>query len=181
MSSQSQPLKLCSISEWADKRTAAIYLSDSKTKAKQAIEDIFAPHVRASLNGKPITREQIDLLLLGMRSSEEGSLGFWWTDRVATAVDPATQRDGAVGGVYIITGLQTPHPETGKPIPSFRRKAVAVKIESQSNDLSIDSRKIVEFTTIASNFPMDQLDALEKQRAGYVDQYKNATPSMYKL
>ncbi|KIK52684.1 hypothetical protein GYMLUDRAFT_88644 [Collybiopsis luxurians FD-317 M1] len=176
-SSQSQPLALSSIAEWTDERVAEIYLARSTAKAKQAIEDLFSPHVKASLNGRSITRAQIDQLLLGMRSTEEGDLGFYWTDLVDVSGDPKTHRNGALGGVYIITGLQLPHPETGKLVPSFRRKCVAIKVESQSEDLSIDSRKITEFTTIAYNYPMDQLEALEKKRAGLVDQHK-VTPRL---
>ncbi|KAJ3735270.1 hypothetical protein DFJ43DRAFT_38596, partial [Lentinula guzmanii] len=65
--------ELCSLSEWAQKRTAAIYVAPNKAQAKKAIEDLFAPHVKASINGRNITREEIDQLLLGMRPAEEGA------------------------------------------------------------------------------------------------------------
>ncbi|KAJ4485363.1 hypothetical protein J3R30DRAFT_3696703 [Lentinula aciculospora] len=162
--------RLCSLSEWADKRTAAIYIAKSKTEAKLAIEDLFAPHVKASINGRNITREEIDQLLLGMRPTEEGALGFYWTDVVGAPRDPS-QRDGAVSGVYIISGLQIPHLETGLLVPGYRRKGVAVIIESQSQDPTIDSRKIVEFVSVANNYYLDQLAAQEKERGRYVSKY----------
>ncbi|KAJ3988224.1 hypothetical protein F5890DRAFT_1493092 [Lentinula detonsa] len=162
--------EVCSLSEWAQKRTAAIYVAPNKAQAKKAIEDLFAPHVKASINGRNITREEIDQLLLGMRPAEEGALEFFWTDVVATPKDPS-QRDGAVSGVYVIIGLSLPHPQTGELAPAFRRKGVAVIIESQSQDPMVDSRKIVEFVSVANNYPLDQLAAQERERKTFVSKY----------
>lgn len=45
------------------------------------------------------------------------------------------------------------------------------RIESQSQDLTIDSRKIVEFVAVANNFPLDQLVDQENERRTYVSRY----------
>ncbi|KAJ3723952.1 hypothetical protein C8R42DRAFT_664066 [Lentinula raphanica] len=147
--------KLSTITEWADRRTAAVYTAKSKALAKDAIQELFAPHVKASINGRKITRDEIDQLLLDMRPTEEGPLGFYWTDLVGTPRDPS-HRDGSVSGVFIISGLRLPHPHSGQMVPTFRRKGVAVIIESQSQDPAIDSRRIVEFVAVANNYPLDQ-------------------------
>ncbi|KAF8824044.1 hypothetical protein HHX47_DHR9000449 [Lentinula edodes] len=162
--------KLCSLPEWVDKRTATIYVAPNRAQAKVAIEELFAPHVKASINGRKITRDEIDQLLLAMRPNEEGALGFFWTDMVGTSKDPSN-RNGSLSGTYVISGLQIPHPETGKLVPGFRRKGVAIIIESQSEDPTIDSRKIVEFVSVANNYPLDQLAAQEKERRTYISKY----------
>ncbi|KAJ3907306.1 hypothetical protein F5879DRAFT_999573 [Lentinula edodes] len=162
--------ELSSITEWADKRTAAVYTAKSKTLAKLAVEELFAPHVKASINGRKISRDEIDQLLLDMRPTEEGALGFYWTDLVGVPRDPS-HRDGSVSGMFIISGLQIPDPRTGELVTSFRRKGVAVIIESQFQDLTIDSRKIVEFVAVANNFPLDQLVDQENERKTYVSRY----------
>lgn len=135
--------ELSSITEWADKRTAAVYTAKSKTLAKLAVEELFAPHVKASINGRKISREEIDQLLLDMRPTEEGALGFYWTDLVGAPRDPSHRvcpnvlssfvsrlnlctQDGSVSGIFIISGLQIPSPRTGDLVTSFRRKGVAV-------------------------------------------------------
>ncbi|KAJ3770348.1 hypothetical protein FB446DRAFT_790563 [Lentinula raphanica] len=162
--------KLSTITEWADRRTAAVYTAKSKALAKDAIQELFAPHVKASINGRKITRDEIDQLLLDMRPTEEGPLGFYWTDLVGTPRDPS-HRDGSVSGVFIISGLRLPHPHSGQMVPTFRRKGVAVIIESQSQDPAIDSRRIVEFVAVANNYPLDQLATQEEHRSTYTSQY----------
>ncbi|KAJ3840075.1 hypothetical protein EV361DRAFT_793549 [Lentinula raphanica] len=174
--------KLSTITEWADRRTAAVYTAKSKALAKDAIQELFAPHVKASINGRKITRDEIDQLLLDMRPTEEGPLGFYWTDLVGTPRDPS-HRDGSVSGVFIISGLRLPHPHSGQMVPTFRRKGVAVsyyfllifklvhRIESQSQDPAIDSRRIVEFVAVANNYPLDQLATQEEHRSTYTSQY----------
>ncbi|KAJ3757270.1 hypothetical protein EV360DRAFT_84182 [Lentinula raphanica] len=162
--------KLSTITEWADRRTAAVYTAKSKALAKDAIQELFAPHVTASINGRKITRDEIDQLLLDMRPTEEGPLGFYWTDLVGTPRDPS-HRDGSVSGVFIISGLRLPHPHSGQMVPTFRRKGVAVIIESQSQDPVIDSRRIVEFVAVANNYPLDQLATQEEHRSTYTSQY----------
>ncbi|KIK55518.1 hypothetical protein GYMLUDRAFT_1017843 [Collybiopsis luxurians FD-317 M1] len=164
-------LQLSNLGEWAVERTNEIYFAKSMAEAKQAIEKFFAPHVKATVNGRPVSRDDIDTILLGMRPTEEGNLGFFWTDLVYAARDRATQRDGSLGGVYVITGVKVLHPQTGELIPSFRRKSVSIDVESQSDDLAIDSRKIVGFATVAHNFPLEELDHQEKLRWKDIKQY----------
>lgn len=84
-------LQLSSISEWADRKTAAVYLVDSKKKAQAAIDDMFAPNVKATINGRVIDKKEIDMLLLAMRPSEEGALGFYWTDFVGAPRDSSNR------------------------------------------------------------------------------------------
>ncbi|KAJ3829275.1 hypothetical protein EV361DRAFT_959987 [Lentinula raphanica] len=161
---------LCSLSDWVQNRTSAIYVAPNKTESKKAIAELFAPHVKASINGRSITRQEIDELLLVMRPAEEGALGFYWTDLVATPKD-SSERGGAVSGMYVIAGLHLPHPQTGELVPTYRRKGVAVIIESQSQDLDVDSRKVVEFVSVANNYPLDQLAVQEKERGSFVSKY----------
>ncbi|KAF8824045.1 hypothetical protein HHX47_DHR9000548 [Lentinula edodes] len=149
--------ELSSITEWADKRTAAVYTAKSKTLAKLAVEELFAPHVKASINGRKISRDEIDQLLLDMRPTEEGALGFYWTDLVGVPRDPSHRvcpnvlssfvsrlnsctQDGSVSGMFIISGLQIPDPRTGELVTSFRRKGVAVISTRGSGERTEDVR-----------------------------------------
>ncbi|KIK63502.1 hypothetical protein GYMLUDRAFT_72152 [Collybiopsis luxurians FD-317 M1] len=162
MSKSTKP-QLCSLGEWAVKGTTDIYLAKTRAEAEQAVDKVFAPNVHSWLNGKRLSKDQLYKLLLDLRHPDdsEESLGFYWSDYVHAAIDPTTERDGTLCGVYVVTNVLLPHPQTGELVPHIRRKAISIVIESQSQDLSIDSRRVVELVTVARNIPQEQAKAAE--------------------
>ncbi|KAF9069008.1 hypothetical protein BDP27DRAFT_1326283 [Rhodocollybia butyracea] len=156
-------LKLASLYEWSRDRMAAIFEAQTTEDALQAIKDTFPDNVKATLNGSPLPRDLIDKFVLVMRPTEfqwrdgyEG-LKVHWKEYAEVPKDD-THRDGAFGGFYFITGLMKAHPKTGEVVPFIRFKTVTVKIESMSEDVSIDSRKITELVFVGSDKPASEVE-----------------------
>ncbi|KAJ3778122.1 hypothetical protein FB446DRAFT_715016 [Lentinula raphanica] len=148
------PLKLSSLRQWSEDHMAAIFEAATLEDAVKAIADSFPDNVRATLNGAPLARSSIDKMVAVMRPTPQGGLKVHWKEGCEVANDPYN-RNGTFGGFYCITGLRKPHPETGEIVPFIRYKTVIVKIESLSEDVSYDSRKITDLTFVGSDKPAE--------------------------
>ncbi|KAJ4477385.1 hypothetical protein J3R30DRAFT_213383 [Lentinula aciculospora] len=149
-----QAIQLSTLGQWSEEHMAAIFEAVTEEDALKAIADTFPDDVRASLNGSPLPRSMIDKLVLIMRPGPQGGLKVHWKERAEVPKDLG-HRNGAFGGFYYITGIRKPHPETGEIVPFIRYKTVTVKIESMSEDLSYDSRKITELVFVGSDKPAE--------------------------
>ncbi|KIK55100.1 hypothetical protein GYMLUDRAFT_48050 [Collybiopsis luxurians FD-317 M1] len=147
-------IRIPTLAEWSEARMAAIFEASTEEDALKAIADTFPDDVKATLNGNPLPRPMIDKFVLVMRPRPEGGLKVHWKEHAEAPKDPE-HRNGSFGGFYYITGLIKPHPVTGEMVPFIRYKTVTVKIESLSDDLSYDSRKITELVFVGSDRPVD--------------------------
>ncbi|KAJ3873861.1 hypothetical protein F5051DRAFT_110576 [Lentinula edodes] len=149
-----EAIKLSTLAQWSEEHMAAIFEAVTEEDALKAITDTFPDDVRATLNGSPLPRPMIDKLVLVMRPGPQGGLKVHWREQAEVPKDPS-HRNGAFGGFYYITGIRKPHPDTGEIVPFIRYKTVTVKIESMSEDLSYDSRKITELVFVGSDKPAE--------------------------
>ncbi|KAE9402909.1 hypothetical protein BT96DRAFT_815751 [Gymnopus androsaceus JB14] len=145
-------VKLSSLAQWSVERIAAIFEAATEEDALKAIAETFPDDVHASLNGSPLPRPMIDKAVLAMRPGPKGGLKVVWKEKTEAPTD-SSNRNGAFGGYYHITGILKPDPETKQLVPFVRHKIVTVKIQSQSEDLSYDSRKITELVYVACDHP----------------------------
>ncbi|CAA7269541.1 unnamed protein product [Cyclocybe aegerita] len=152
--SHSDVLRLSSLTQWSQGHIRRVFESPSEAEAVQAIEDTFSKDVNASLNGKQLGLEQVKQLVLSMhKESRTGGLKVEWKQTVEVPEDP-TNRNGSFGGVYIIHGIWRTLSGQYEPMELERHKTVTVRIESQSNDTTVDSRKIVNLVFVASDIPV---------------------------
>ncbi|KAK7032284.1 hypothetical protein VNI00_013243 [Paramarasmius palmivorus] len=146
---------LCSLTEWSINHIRDVFEAPSDEEALRAIEQTFSLSVTATLNGSPLPREGIIKLVLSMRQGGRmgggSGLRVNWKHTVEVPADPVTNRDGSFGGVYVITGLRKILPDFNRPVTFSRHKSVNVKIESQSPDTHLDSRRIVSLVFVASD------------------------------
>jgi len=156
MEARNNVAKLSSLSEWSVQHIRDIFEARTDEQSLRSIDATFSDSVNASINGGMLSREGINQLVLAMRKGSTGELKVHWQQAVEVPRDPSTNRDGSFGGVYIIRGLQKQLPGMIKPAEFERHKTVTVKIESQSPDMNLDSRKIVNLAFVASDVRVDR-------------------------
>ncbi|KAF8071815.1 hypothetical protein FPV67DRAFT_1447297 [Lyophyllum atratum] len=160
MEAQTHTASLCSLSDWSVRHIRDVFEAPTDEQSLRAISATFADNINASVNGAPLSREGINQLVLAMRRSSAHGLTVHWEQAVEAPSDPATNRGGSFGGVYIIRGIQKTLPGSQKPVEFERHKTVTVKIDSQSPSLYEDSRRIVSLVFVASDNRVDRQASL---------------------
>ncbi|GLB40297.1 hypothetical protein LshimejAT787_0801680 [Lyophyllum shimeji] len=127
MEIQSHAAPLCSLTEWSVQHIREIFEAPTDEETLHAISRTFAENVNASVNGAPLSQEGIRQLVLAMRRNSSRGLTVHWKQAVEAPSDPATNREGSFGGVYIIRGMEKTLPGSQKPVDFERHKTVTVK------------------------------------------------------
>ncbi|KIY43930.1 hypothetical protein FISHEDRAFT_52740 [Fistulina hepatica ATCC 64428] len=152
----SPPQRLCTLAEWSIQHIRDIFEAKDDAHAMGSIEATFAPHMSGSINGTPLTRPLLTKLVLALRQSSPHGLKVQWTEAVGISEDPSTNRNGLLGGSYVIRGIQKTPPGSARPAAYERHKSVQVRIESQKKDTRVDSRRIVSLSFVASDICVAQ-------------------------
>jgi len=85
------------MTEWSAQHIRDIFEAPSDDEALRSISNTFSEGVDAMLNGKPLTREGIDQLVLAMRKSAcRDGLKVRWKETVEVPRDPSTNRVGTL-------------------------------------------------------------------------------------
>ncbi|PFH48354.1 hypothetical protein AMATHDRAFT_65594 [Amanita thiersii Skay4041] len=151
---------LSTLGEWAEKHITSIFEADTDEEALRAIEETFSRNVTGSLNGVPINnRKEVEMLVLTLRGGK-GSLKVSWKYGLSAPADPATNRDGAFGDVYVIHNVKRALPGSQTLAMFDRHKVGTVKIESTSSDPNVDSRRITKLVLVALDERVDDLAKL---------------------
>ncbi|KAF9446140.1 hypothetical protein P691DRAFT_709115 [Macrolepiota fuliginosa MF-IS2] len=140
---------LTSLTAWSMQHMHNIFEAPSDEEALRAIDETFAKNIEASANGKPVRYNDIIGMVLALRKGSR--LKVSWQQARELPLDASTNRGGVFSGAYIIRGIQRILPGANHPVEFERHKTVEVLIEPQSKDISIDSRKIVKLTFVASD------------------------------
>lgn len=82
---------LSSLTNWSMQHIRDIFEAGSDDQCLKAVVDTFSENVVATINGSPITREDIKQLVLSMRKGSQG-LRVQWQQAVEVPKDPATNR-----------------------------------------------------------------------------------------
>ncbi|KAG5635438.1 hypothetical protein H0H81_011258 [Sphagnurus paluster] len=160
MEARTDSARLCSLVEWSVRHIRDVFEAPTDEQSLRAISATFADDVNASVNGAPLSREGISQMVLAMRRSSPDGLKVKWMQAVEAPVDPATNRGGSFGGMYIIRGIRKNLPGSQRPVDFERHKTVTVKIESQSSSVHYDSRRIVSLVFVASDIRVDRQASL---------------------
>ncbi|EPQ52722.1 hypothetical protein GLOTRDRAFT_131959 [Gloeophyllum trabeum ATCC 11539] len=143
---------LPTLTEWSKQHISAVFESRNDAESLRAVEETFSPDVRVLLNGTPVNREGVKQLVVAMRRAAPAGLKVDWQVTVDVPKDPSN-RNGAFGGVYVVRGQRKELPGTKGVVDIERHKSVNVVIQSQSEDPSTDSRKIVNLVFVAADLP----------------------------
>ncbi|RXW20710.1 hypothetical protein EST38_g5149 [Candolleomyces aberdarensis] len=122
------PRRLASLSRWSIERIGSIFEAPSDDDSLKAIEATFAPDVKATMNGTKIKLEHIKDQVLNLRRPSKRGLKVIWKSLVEVPSDPSN-REGWVGGSYVIEGVTKPSPEYPDGVEFVRSKVVTVKWE----------------------------------------------------
>ncbi|KAG6865797.1 hypothetical protein C0991_011789, partial [Blastosporella zonata] len=117
---------LVSLTEWSMRHIRDIFEAPTDEQSLRAISATFADNVDGSVNGMSLNREGINQLVLAMRRSSPAGLMVHWQQAVEASSDPATNRGGSFGGVYIIRGIHKILPGSQNPVEFERHKTVTV-------------------------------------------------------
>ncbi|KAJ2917343.1 hypothetical protein MD484_g3087, partial [Candolleomyces efflorescens] len=117
---------LTSLGQWSIQRIGSIFQAASDDEALKAVEAAFAPEVTATMNGIDIKLEDIKDQALNLRRSSKKGLTVTWKSLVEAPSDPFN-REGWVGGSYVIEGVTKCTPEQPHGVEFVRRKIVTAK------------------------------------------------------
>ncbi|CAL1716951.1 unnamed protein product [Somion occarium] len=142
-----------SIYSWSIDHIKHVFEAKSEDECLRAIEDTFSHHIDVSVNGKELSRIELQKFVLTMVKTSGFRLNVSWQNAVEVPRD-ASNRDGALGGYYIIRNVRKPGPGVTPSARYERHKFVNVVIESESANDRIDSRRIVKLSLTAMDKPV---------------------------
>ncbi|KZT01372.1 uncharacterized protein LAESUDRAFT_707458 [Laetiporus sulphureus 93-53] len=138
---------------WSKEHIKRVFEAKSAADCLRALDDTFSQKIELTLNGKPLPRSHLQTAILAMVESSGFRLTVEWLNAVEVPHDDS-YRSGSLGGYYIIRNIQKMLPGRTSPVLYERHKSINVVIESESRDRSVDSRKIVKLTLVATDLPM---------------------------
>ncbi|KAF9041064.1 hypothetical protein BDZ89DRAFT_1060356 [Hymenopellis radicata] len=144
---------LSSLTEWSQSHIKDVFEATTTEASTEAISRTFSKDLKGTINGMPLPYDSLVKLVTMMREASATGLKVTWKESVEVAQDPSTNRDGVFGGYYIISGLTKQLPGTGELVEHERHKAVNVIIKSQSDDPSVDSRRVDTIVFVGNDRP----------------------------
>ncbi|KAJ6513021.1 hypothetical protein C8R45DRAFT_332259 [Mycena sanguinolenta] len=153
---QAKVIQLSSLAEWSIKHIRDVFEAPDDELSLRAIEDTFARTISASLNKTPLDFDGLCALVRAMRhSAAPNGLSVEWRRADSTPDDPGN-RNGLLVGEYRIRGIWRSVTPGSESISEFERhKKVVVRIQSQSHQAGVDSRRIVKLDIVASDIQVD--------------------------
>ncbi|KAK6978220.1 hypothetical protein R3P38DRAFT_2580273 [Favolaschia claudopus] len=149
-------IPLSSLVDWSRQHITAVFQAPSNELTLLALDSAFSRSLQATVNGEPVDFEGF-AKMIGAMAEETAATGphVDWVFAEATESDDSG-RNGVVKGEYYIRGICGRIPGSdGRLLEIECRKAVVGRIESQSSDLGIDSRRIVTLDATVSITPVD--------------------------
>lgn len=134
---------LSSLTSWSQEHIAAIFEAPTEQGSLKALQETFSPSVKASINGKPLTYDDIERMVLEMRKEAPNGLKVHWLQTVEASYDQNNLvsflyrdhgivfmtfiQEGLLGGTYIIKGIYKMVEGLDEPVEHTRHKVVIVK------------------------------------------------------
>ncbi|KAJ7227359.1 hypothetical protein GGX14DRAFT_103655 [Mycena pura] len=147
-------LSLSSLEDWSFQHIRDVFEAPTDELSRQAIDATFAAdRLQARVNGTVLDYAGLIRSVLAMRQHSPGGLRVEWTSASAVP-DDATNRNGSLVGAYIIRGIWKPVEAAGTLSEFERHKKINVRIESQSLQLGLDSRRIVKLEFVGLDVPV---------------------------
>ncbi|THH29992.1 hypothetical protein EUX98_g4187 [Antrodiella citrinella] len=137
-----------SIYTWSIDHIKTVFEAKTEDECIRAIDDTFSHAIDVTVNGKALSRMELQRFVLNMLGSSGYRLAVQWQNAVEVPRDDSN-RDGVLGGYYIIRNIRKQGSSKFE-----RHKFVNVVIESESVDPRIDSRRIVSLSLTAMDKPM---------------------------
>ncbi|KAI9061074.1 hypothetical protein PYCCODRAFT_1427917 [Trametes coccinea BRFM310] len=138
---------------WSIEHIKKVFEAKSERECLQALEETFSQRLEFTFNGSPLPRVGLQKIVLAMLQTSGFCLNVDWLNAVEVPRD-SSNRNGMLGGYYIIRNVKKPVPGSSKLGCFERHKSVNVVIESESSDPTVDSRRIVKLAIVATDVPV---------------------------
>jgi len=140
-----------SIYDWSISHIKSVFEAKSEEDCLSAIEETFSHGIDIDMNGKRLSRPELQKFVLNMVKTSGYRLVVQWQNALEVPRDQSN-RDGVLGGYYVIRNVRKPGPSASGRFE--RHKFVNVTIESEFPDTRIDSRRIVKLSLTAMDKPV---------------------------
>ncbi|KAH9902750.1 hypothetical protein C8Q73DRAFT_635136 [Cubamyces lactineus] len=138
---------------WSTEHIRRVFEAKSEHDCLKALDDTFSQRLEFTFNGSPLPRAGLQKIVLAMLQTSGFCLNVDWLNAVEVPRD-GSNRNGMLGGYYIIRNVKKPVPGSSELACFERHKSVNVVIESESTDPSVDSRRIVKLAIVATDVPV---------------------------
>ncbi|KAJ7757660.1 hypothetical protein B0H16DRAFT_1537391 [Mycena metata] len=156
-SSSSPPLS--SLADWTRRHICEVFESPTNELTLLALDSTFSRGLKATVNGDAVDFDGFSMLIASMaeHAAPTGPKVEWvFADETP---DDAGHRNGVVKGEYFIRDIFGKIPGTDQLIEIETRKQVVGRIESQTSEAGIDSRRIVRLDATVSVEPVNRSNA----------------------
>ncbi|KAF7791746.1 hypothetical protein EIP86_002770 [Pleurotus ostreatoroseus] len=96
---------LSTIYEWSVEHIKNVFEAKSEDECIKALDETFSQHIDFSTNGKQLNRADLQRFVLSMVQLSGFRLKVQWQNALEVPRDE-TNRDGVLGGYYIISSLR---------------------------------------------------------------------------
>ncbi|OCH93063.1 hypothetical protein OBBRIDRAFT_790656 [Obba rivulosa] len=144
---------LSSFYAWSIEHIKGVFEAKSEIDCLRALDETFSQRVEFTFNGTSLSRYSLEQVILAMVRGSGFRLTVDWQNAVEVPRD-SSNRDGILGGYYVIRNIRKELPGMSRPILFERHKSVNVVIESELPDAHVDSRRIVKLALVATDMPM---------------------------
>ena len=90
------PAKLSTLHEWSQEHIKSVFEARDDAVCIAAINKTFSDNVTASINGTPMTKQDIIKLVFGLRGAAPDGLKVHWENGIDVPKDPETNRVSSV-------------------------------------------------------------------------------------
>ncbi|KAF8211715.1 hypothetical protein K438DRAFT_1710154 [Mycena galopus ATCC 62051] len=155
----STQISLSSLADWSKQHISDVFQAPSNELTLRALDSAFSRSLKATVNGEPLDFEGFARMIGSMaQESSPGGPRVDWIFADETP-DDAGHRAGVVKGEYYIRGIFAKVPGSEALMEIEARKQVLGRIESQSSEAGVDSRRIVTLDATVSVLPVDRGNA----------------------
>ncbi|KAF7316690.1 hypothetical protein HMN09_00402100 [Mycena chlorophos] len=150
------PTALPTLEEWSIRHIRDVFEAPTDADALRAISNTFSAfQLQGSANGSPIDFASVKRMVLALRqqAQEPAGLSVEWISATGFP-DDASNRSGVLVGEYVVRGIWR-NMGGGRLVQFERRKKVHVRIESQSSQMNVDSRRIVKLDFVGVDVPAE--------------------------
>ncbi|KAL6301338.1 hypothetical protein BKA93DRAFT_738820 [Sparassis latifolia] len=154
---------LSTIYAWSLDHIKRVFEAKTTLECLRALDETFSQHIEFTMNGMQLPRIGLQRTVLAMVEASGYRLAVDWQNAVEVPKDPSN-RNGVLGGYYIIRNVTKHLPGSAAPLLCERHKSINVVIESEHPDANSDSRRIVKLALVATDLPVQA--SFLSQRAG---------------
>ncbi|KAJ7212533.1 hypothetical protein GGX14DRAFT_519418 [Mycena pura] len=146
---------LSSLADWTMQHIRDVFEAPSSDLTVRALDSTFSRSLKATVNGTPVGFDGFSDLVASMQHTSPNGPKVDWIFADETP-DDAGHRSGVVKGEYYIRGVFGKVPGSEAVVEFETHKQVVGRIELQSPEAGVDSRRIVKLDAIVSVLPVDR-------------------------